>query len=79
MPLNIRSDEVDRLASKLAKRKGVTKTEAVRLALQNELRRVEDAIPLWERLAPLRRKIAAHPDTGLEADKAFFDELSGDF
>jgi antitoxin VapB len=78
MPLNIRSDEVDKLAAKLARRKGVTKTEAVRAALQNELRRMEEAIPLWDRLAPLRRKIAAYPDTGLEADKAFFDELSGE-
>jgi antitoxin VapB len=78
MPLNIRSDEVDKLAAKLARRKGVTKTEAVKVALQNELRRMEEAVPLWDRLASLRRKIAAYPDTGLEADKAFFDELSGE-
>ena len=78
MPLNFRSDAVDKLAEKLARRKRVTKTEAVRLALQNELLRLEEAVPLWERLAPLRRKVAAYPDTGLEADKAFFDELSGE-
>jgi antitoxin VapB len=79
VPLNIRSDEVDKLAEKLARRKRVTKTEAVRLALQNELRRLEEAIPLWDRLAPLRRKISSHVDTGLAADKAFFDELSGEY
>lgn len=79
MPLNIRSDEVDKLAGKLARRKGVTKTEAVRAALQNELRRMDEAIPLWDRLAEVRRKIGAYPDTGLEAEKAFFDELSGEF
>jgi len=78
MPLNIRGDAVDKLAEKLARRKRVTKTEAVRLALQNELLRLEEAVPLWERLVPLRRKVAAYPDTGLEADKAFFDELSGE-
>lgn len=78
MPLNIRSDEVNRLAAKLAARKRVSKTDAVRIALENELRRAEDEIPLWERLKPLRAKIAAYPDTGLAADKAFFDELSGD-
>lgn len=78
MSLTIRSPEVNRLAGKLAERKRTTKTEAVRVALENELRRVEDQIPLWERLEPLREKIAAYPETGLEADKEFFDELSGE-
>jgi antitoxin VapB len=78
MPLNIRSEEVNRLAEKLAIRKHVSKTEAVRRALQNELSRSVEAIPLWERLKPLREKIAAYPDTGLVADKTFFDELSGE-
>lgn len=77
MPLNIRSEEVNQLAEKLAARKRVSKTEAVRLALQNELSRVEAVAPLWERLKPLREKIAAYPDTGIVADKAFFDEISG--
>lgn len=79
MPLNIRSEEVNRLAERLAARKKVTKTEAVRLALANELRREEQELSLWERLRPLREKIASYPETGLEADKAFFDELSGDY
>jgi antitoxin VapB len=79
MPLNIRSDEVNRLAARLAARKRVSKTDAVRIALENELRRVEDEVPLWERLKPLRAKIAAYPDSGLAVDKAFFDELSGDY
>lgn len=78
MPLNIRSNEVNRLAEQLASRRDVTKTEAVRLALENELRRSEDETPLWVRLEPLRQRIAAYPDTGFEADKRFFDELSGD-
>lgn len=78
MPLNIRSDEVNRLAEKLASRKNLTKTEAVKLALRNELGRTEEVLPLWERLKPLRQKIAAYPDTGLVADKAFFDKLSGE-
>jgi len=79
MPLNIRSDEVNRLAARLAARKRVSKTDAVRIALENELRRVEDEVPLWERLKPLRAKIAAYPDSDLAADKAFFDDLSGDY
>ena len=78
MPLSIRSEEVNRLAERLAKRTRLTKTEAVKLALRNELHRIDEAIPLWQRLKPLRTKIAAYPDTGLAADKAFFDELSGE-
>lgn len=79
MPLNIRSEEVNRLAEKLAARTRLNKTAAVKLALENELRRAEEAVPLWERLKPLREKIAAYPDTGLAADRAFFDGLSGDY
>lgn len=79
MPLNIRSEEVNRLAQRLAARKRLTKTEVVKQALQNELRREEQNIPLSERLQPLRETIAALPDTGEKADKEFFDELSGGY
>lgn len=34
--------------------------------------------PLRERVVPLRQRIARRPLTGLEADKAFYDSLSGD-
>jgi len=78
VPLNIRSDEVNLLAERLAARKRTTKTEAVKLALENELRRLDEAVPLRERLRPLQERIAARPATGLDADKAFYDELSGD-
>jgi antitoxin VapB len=78
MPLNIRSEEVNQLAEKLASRTHSSKTDAVRMALENELRRLDDAIPLRERLRPLQDRVLARPPTGLEADKAFYDELSGD-
>ena len=76
MPLTIRSDEVNRLAEALAARKHVSKTEAVRLALQNELQRLDAALPLRERLRPLQDRVMARPATGLAADKAFYDLLS---
>jgi antitoxin VapB len=79
MPLNIRNEQVNQLAEKLAAQKRVNKTEAVRIALENELRRTSEALPLWERLKPLRERVAAYPDSGLAADKAFFDDLSGDY
>ncbi len=78
MPLSIRSEEVNRLAQELADRKKVSKTEAVKIALKNEIGRVEQQVPLWDRLKPLRDRIASYPATGNKADKAFFDELSGD-
>jgi antitoxin VapB len=78
MALNIRNEAVNRLAAKLAARKRVTKTDAVRMALENELRRLDEAVPLRERLRPLQARVLGRPETGLEADKAFYDALSGD-
>lgn len=78
MALNIRNEAVNRLAAKLAARKRVTKTDAVRLALENELRRLDEAVPLRERLRPLQDRVLGRPATGLEADKDFYDALSGD-
>ena len=78
MPLNIRSEEVNQLAERLAARKGINKTEAVKLALENELRRADEAVPLRERLRPLQDRVLARPATGLAADKAFFDALSSE-
>jgi antitoxin VapB len=78
MPLSIRNEVVNRLAETLAARAGLTKSDAVRMALENELRRLDEAVPLRERLRPLQARILARPATGLEADKAFYDELSGE-
>jgi antitoxin VapB len=77
MPLNIRDETVNRLAEKLAARRRTNKTGAVKTALVNELRRLDDATPLRERLRPLQNRVLRRPATGLEADKAFYDELSG--
>jgi len=76
--LQIRDARVDLLARKLAAIKRSTKTEAVRVALENELARIESAKTLAERLRPIRERVAKRPPTGLDADKAFYDELSGD-
>jgi antitoxin VapB len=75
--LQIRSEYVNKLAEKLAELKHLTKTDAVKLALENELRRIEQEKPLIERLRPITDRIAARPATGLEADKGFYDDLSG--
>jgi antitoxin VapB len=46
MPLNIRNEAVNELAERLALRKRMNKTDAVRIALENELRRLDEAVPL---------------------------------
>jgi antitoxin VapB len=78
MPLNIRNEAVNQLAEELAARTHMSKTDAVRTALENELRRLDEAVPLRERLRSLQDRVLSRPVTGLEADKAFYDELSGD-
>ena len=75
MPLNIRSEDVNRLAEKLASSAQVSKTEAVRMALTNELQRREQSLSLRERIKPIQDALAAYPKTGLKADKAFYDSL----
>ncbi len=78
MPLNIRSEAVNQLAEVLAARLAINKTDAVARALHNELQRLNDETPLRVRLRPIQDRVMSRPATGLEADKAFFDELSGD-
>ncbi|GLS45078.1 type II toxin-antitoxin system VapB family antitoxin [Methylobacterium brachythecii] len=78
MPLNIRSEEVNRLADKLASLLKVSKTEAVRIALTNELTLRDKRPSLQERLKPMQEAFAAYPRTGLQADKAIFDEMNGE-
>ena len=78
MPLNIRNDVVNDLAEALAARTGSNKTDAVARALRNELQRLDDAMSLRERLRPVQARVASRPATGLDADKAFYDELSGE-
>lgn len=76
MPLNIRNEIVNQLAERLAVRKRMNKTDAVRIALENELHRLDDAVPLRDRLRPLQERVLSRPAAGLDADKAFYDELS---
>jgi len=78
MSLNIRSEAVNQLAETLAARMATSKTDAVARALRNELQRLDDAVPLRERLRPIQSRVLSRPATGLEADKAFYDEISGD-
>ncbi|KUM24236.1 histidinol dehydrogenase [Mesorhizobium loti] len=78
MPLYIRDDEVDALATKLQRETNASsKTEAVRTALLHELERNRARKPLRERIAVLQTHAAAalgpfDPDFDM---KAFMDEM----
>ena len=77
MPLYIKDDSTAELVARLAKLRGVSKQDAVKLAVRAELERAKEAVPLRERFAALRAKYPLPPPTGEKADKAFFDDLSG--
>ena len=76
MALHIRDAEADRLVRRLAERKGIALTEAIKLAVRNELDREDRKASLWQRLKPLHERVAARRDTGLVADKTFYDGLN---
>ncbi len=78
MPLNIRDEAVNRLAGELAARLNTTKTEAVKRALENELRHLDEAALRRERIGTIQDRVLARPASGLEADKVFYDWLSDD-
>jgi antitoxin VapB len=77
MPLYIKDDATARLVDKLAKQRGVSKQDAVKMAVTAELERTAEAVPLRERFAHIRAAHPLPPATGQAADKAFFDDLSG--
>ena len=76
MPLNIRSEQVNQLAERLATRLRLSKTDAVKVALENELDRQDRRQPLRGRLQLLQASIRRRAEPGLAADKAFFDDLN---
>jgi antitoxin VapB len=78
MPLYIRDDATAELVAKLAKARGTTKQDAVKFAVMAELARNDDEKPLRERMKAWREAHPFPPPTGLKADKAFFDDLSGE-
>lgn len=80
MPFHVRDEATDRAVRRLARLKRKTLTETIREAVEHEYERVHSEIPLIERLKPIQDQFASlRKPGGLPADKAFFDELSGEF
>lgn len=77
MALNIKDDEVDRLARQLSKRTGETITDAVRMALRERLARLRAKAepPLSERLIALGKRTAALPRLTEKSGRELMDEL----
>ena len=78
MAIHIREPEADKAVRKLAAVLGVSLTEAIRISAENELKRVESqADSRRNSIALIQDRLLAYGRTGLKADKAFYDELSG--
>jgi antitoxin VapB len=78
MAFHIRDPETDRLARELAALQGDGITHAVKSALKTKLAEERKKVPLMERIKDITDEIAAAGETGLKADKAFYDWLSGE-
>ena len=79
--LYIKDAETAALVARVAKRSGTTKTALVRelaTAREAELDRGGRVLSSRERLERFWAEHPLPPPTGLKADKAFYDELSGD-
>jgi len=79
--LYIKDAETAALVARVAERSGMTKTALVRelvAAREAELDRASPGMSSRERLEKFWREHPLPPPTGFKADKAFFDELSGD-
>jgi antitoxin VapB len=77
---HVRDKATDLAVRRLAKLKGTTLTETIREAVEHEYAREEERVTLREgRIKEIQERVKAlSKPGGLPADKAFFDDLSGD-
>jgi antitoxin VapB len=80
MAFHIKDEATDQAVRRLACLKRKTLTATIREAVEHEYARVRCEIPLVERLKPIQEELRSLSRLGgLPADKAFFDDLSGEF
>ena len=73
MTIYVKDPKTDKAIRKLAKLRGTTLTEAIRVAVEKELAgERKQKVNIDDLIA----RVAAWPKTGLKADKAFFDSLN---
>ncbi len=78
MSLYIRDAKVNELADEVMHRLGTkTKTEAVRLALENELKRADEKLSMEQRIKQIQDRVAAQmgPHRVKFDEKAYMDEM----
>jgi len=79
MAFHVKDPATDRAVRRLAKIKGKSLTETIREAVEQEYEREQEKVPFLEKVKAIQEEFAAlSKPGGLPADKAFFDELSGD-
>ena len=79
MAFHVKDRATDEAVRRLAKLKGTTLTEAIREAVEHEYERERARIPLQDRIKALQDQVDAFRQPGaLPADKAFYDDLSGE-
>jgi antitoxin VapB len=79
MAFHVRDPATDEAVRRLAKLKNKSLTATIREAVENEYQRQWRKVPLAERLKPIWDELdRISKPGGKPADKAFFDELSGD-
>jgi antitoxin VapB len=74
----VRDETTDAAVRKLARLTRKSLTETIRDAVEAEYARQSGSLPLAERLRPAVARYQAYPASGTDADKAFFDDLSGE-
>jgi antitoxin VapB len=78
MAFHVRDSEKDLLVRTLARKRGIGLTDAIKLAVGNELKRTDAETPFMETVRQFQEEVASWGETGLKADKAFFDDMSGE-
>lgn len=84
MVLHVKDVETDDLVRRLADKRGIGITEAIKEAVREALHADRErefrikANSLEDQLKPLLDRLDKLPRTDLRADKAFFDELWGE-
>jgi antitoxin VapB len=78
MPLYIKDDTTAELVGRLARLRGLTKQDAVKLAVEAELKKAAEELSVEDQLRKLWAENPLPPRTGRRANKAFFDGLSGE-
>ena len=79
MAFHVKDAATDEAVRRLAKLKRKTLTETIRETVEHEYARVRFEILLNERLKSIQEELKSlSKPGGLPADKAFFDELSGE-